>query len=461
MTEPRIGNRAGYVRSRYFMLSPRVYRDVQGSRVRVGYASRTATLLWLTPATADLIERADLSSIPDSEFGNLVHAKAIVSGSEFELAAVTGGMRRSAESAATRRFVIMPTSYCNMACSYCGQEHRKGAADEARIAAVIARVETAIAAPEVAAVEVGWFGGEPLLGMRVVERMSEAFLRVADAHGKRYTAKMTSNGSLLDARKLAVLHDRCRLGSLTVTIDGPEEIHDSRRLMKNGRGTFRSTVAVLAAALRDGTIPRMKIVIRVNIDQGNEEHVFDLISDLVLLGLGSRQTELQLSPVHSWGNDVSNVVLEARRYAVREGHWLRYAHTLGINIVAVPNATKQVTCIATTRQGELIDSTGNIFSCTEHPLVPGYADRGVLANVASIPASDQRPAGQFDQWYDQIEDGQWQCSSCPLLPVCGGRCPKLWSDGHIPCPSMKFDWIGKLDLAAMKHGLVAIESAAC
>jgi uncharacterized protein len=438
--------------SRYLMISPRLYVSPSGQHARVAYSARTATLLWLTPATASALERGDLSALAEGEADGLAAAGALVPRDAAELTEVLNRMRAAADSAATRRFVIMPTSYCNMACGYCGQVHRKQAVAQARAAATTARVRAAIEDPGVDAVEVGWFGGEPLLGMRVLTQMSEEFIAAADASGTRYRAKMTSNGSLLTPRTIAVLHDRCRLGALTITLDGPAEVHDRRRLMKNGRGTFWSTTRILADALHSGAIPGLKVVIRVNVDRENEDYIFDLIADLALLGLGHPQTELSLTPVHSWGNDVSAIEVEAKRYAAREDEWLRFAHSAGLAVVAVPTTIKQVTCIATTRRGELIDSVGNVFSCTEHPLVPGYAERGRLGQVESLPEPGQRPPGPFDDWYEQVGSGRWPCGNCALLPVCGGRCPKLWSDGHLPCPSMRFDWVAKLDLAAMQAG---------
>ena len=57
----------------------------------------------------------------------------------------------------------------------------------------------------------------------------------------------------------------------------------------------------------------------------------------------------------------------------------------------------------------------------------------------------------------RVEAGQAQCARCPLLPVCGGSCPKLWQEGHLPCPSLRFNWNERLDLAAARLGYEAVD----
>lgn len=66
-------------------------------------------------------------------------------------------------SQATRNFIYMPTSRCNMGCTYCGQEHGTNNSPEAVDEAFFQRVSHAIQHPDISHVHVAWFGGEPLL----------------------------------------------------------------------------------------------------------------------------------------------------------------------------------------------------------------------------------------------------------------------------------------------------------
>lgn len=438
--------------SRYLLIGKGLYRDASGAQVKIGYATRTAKIFAIDPDLAARLAGGDVAQMPAAELDRLRDLRAVVDSAENELDAVLSSYRSGSADPGPRMFTIMPTSYCNMACEYCGQEHFKSAVDRRRIERLAARVVTTIADPVTTLVSVNWFGGEPLLALRVIRELSADFIAAADAAGKPYTARMSTNGSLLTKATLTMLHRDCRLGSVVITIDGPEELHDRRRIKRNGIGSFHRTIAVLADVVRERSLPKLQIAIRINVDSENEQAVADLIVDLACFGLTGPQVEFEPMPVHSWGNDVSAVELEGRRYAAMESQWLRLAASLGVSFGTLPTTAKIRTCAATGRSAEIIDSGGRIYSCSEHPLVPGVRDTGILASLDDLAESARRPAGAFDDWYDQVGDGHQQCGRCPLLPVCGGSCPKLWREGYVPCPSFKHNWEQRLDIAARRLG---------
>ena len=76
-------------------------------------------------------------------------------------------------------------------------------------------------------------------------------------------------------------------------------------------------------------------------------HIGELITDLAAHGLAAPQVSLHPVPVHSWGNDISAVEIDARRYAAAEAQWLRLAQSLGFRFAYLPTAPKRTTCRAT------------------------------------------------------------------------------------------------------------------
>jgi len=329
-----------------------------------------------------------------------------------------------------------------MACSYCGQEHFKSST---RMQKTAQRVEEVIADPITRHVRVTWFGGEPMLALGVIRELSQRFLAATRQHGKSYSAGMPTNGSLLTERTLKVLREDCALDSIEVTIDGPPEVHDRRRLKRNGSGSFHQITSVL----RDHLPPGLNLTIRVNIDSENEDSVPDLLRELARIPL---KASLSLMPVHFWGNDVSDVEIEIRRFAQREAEWLRLAESLGIPFGPLPNVLKRTTCVATTRFSEIVDPAERVYSCSEHPLVPSVRDSGIIATVDQLSGAGPRPLGAFDDWYDSVSEQEVPCGRCPILPICGGSCPKLWREDHIPCPSIKFNYQERLEIAAGRLG---------
>jgi uncharacterized protein len=442
----------GYVRSRYLLLGDKVYVDRLGRRATLAYSARKATLFALDEATAERLRQNTMPPTPE-----LAAVGAIVPAEEDELAAVLAGLRSGSEDPARRGFTILVTGYCNMACGYCGQEHHRTAVQTQRVQRLAERVEATIAGQETREVEVVWFGGEPLLALRLIRELSARFVAAADLHRVGYSARMATNGSLLTVATLRELHHHCRLNAIEVTLDGPQAVHDRRRRKRNGTGSYHHIVHVLGEAVRERVAEGLELSIRINVDTENEAGVGELIADLAAHGLAAPQVSLHPVPVHSWGNDISAVELDARRYASLEAQWLRQAQALGFRFAGMPTALKQTTCRATSTQGEIVDLQERIYSCSEHPLVPGVRDSAVVATVADLVGAAPRPAGGYDDWYDHVEAGGAQCEKCPMLPVCGGACPKLWREGHLPCPSLRFNWNERLDLAAARLGYEAVE----
>lgn len=447
------------VKSRYLVTSERAYRRTDGTVVRLCYLSRHARLFSVDIGTADLLRGGAIDAIPPVKRNELARLGALVDAQTYELSEVLAGFRAGSASVRHRSFTVMPTAYCNMGCSYCGQEHFKSPHSATRVERLLNRIEAAMDREETELVTVTWFGGEPLMAYRLIGEMSERLVSRAEATKTGYHSQMASNGSLLTVRKVRYLHDSCRLRRLDVTLDGPREIHDRRRNLKNGRGSFDRCVGVLSDVAHDDVAPELSINLRVNVDRENEAHVPALLHDLATAGLAHARFTVQFMPVHSWGNDISTVELEARSYAGRETEWLRLAADLGFGWLTLPTETKATTCTATTRSGEIHDPQGQLYSCSEHPLVPGVRDSGIIARAEDLTGAEPRPGGAFDDWYDQVEDRSQPCNGCPLLPVCGGSCPKLWREGHLPCPSYKFNLQERLDLVAVRRlGLRTVET---
>jgi uncharacterized protein len=442
-------------RSTYLVISPGTFRSADGTGYRIAYASRTATTFRLLREEADLLESGRIDELPPALVDRLIRMEALVPGDEDELAEQTRRRKVGSAPPRLRRFAILPTSYCNMGCTYCGQAHTKSTVSHPRVRQQIDRVLAGIADPGTTAVHISWFGGEPLLGLRVIREISAEVVPAMHASGKAFSADVVSNGSLLSHRVLRDLYEECQVRWFEVTIDGPQETHDRRRAMRNGSGTFERIVTVLSETIEQDLYPELQFGIRTNVDHENQDLVADLIAELARRGLASPRIILKPAPVHSWGNDVSDRMLGRWEYARREMDWVRLAQDLGMTMPpGLPRQTKPATCVATSRSSEVTDANGKLFTCTEHVLVPSEA-HGQVATLDLLPAAELRPLGPFDSWYDEVAAGDWQCSSCPFLPVCGGGCPKLWKEGELPCPSYKFNWTDRLTVQALRRGLTA------
>ncbi len=124
------------------------------------------------------------------------------------------------------------TDQCNRKCAYCAIWRRPER--DLPLEQVTAIIDDLA---EAGALRISFTGGEPLLRQDMGDIISYA-------HEKGIETKMNSNGSLVKEKIDALRH----LDLLTLSLDGPMEIHDAIR----GRGAFADVQAALRAAREQG-----------------------------------------------------------------------------------------------------------------------------------------------------------------------------------------------------------------
>ena len=269
--------------------------------------------------------------------------------------------------------------------------------------------------------------------------------------GKPLTGHMVTNGSLLTLERLRTLVAQCNVTTYEITIDGPAVVHDARRLLKTGAGSYERILSAVAASLNEEHMGGVNFSLRTNVDRRNAGYVDEYLVDLADRGLASDRVLVNLQPVHDWSNDTSGIRLPIEEYAHLESGWMLRMYLLGLRFGVLPVAPKPVVCAAVTRSAEILDPAGQVFSCSEHVLVD--ADRSSALGTLEEVGGELRPPGQFDDFHDVVARGEVPCRSCSLLGVCGGSCPKVWRDGGVPCPSFKFNLETRLEIWGALHGL--------
>jgi uncharacterized protein len=357
-----------------------------------------------------------------------------------------------------RTFTFIPTSRCNMGCTYCGQIHAPGSVPSAVASSFLERVEAGFRSPNVWHVHVAWFGGEPLLGYRTIIDLSKQIAEMAAQVEKPYSSRMTTNGALLTPDRMQYLVEDALVSRFDITLDGPADVHDRHRPLKAGGTSFDKIVATLSwyrdAELRQPAI----VVLRTNVDRHNLPFVGQYLETMSRLGFNdARKFLFEISPIHSWGNDVSSIALPTQDAARHEVGWMELMEHLGLPYGVLPGRPRATTCVATDPHCEVIDNQGNLFSCTEIPLTPQEgSDR--LGNIMSLRMLDRRPQGQFDGWDEAVANGHIPCSTCQLRPICRGACPKQWSEGSIPCPTLKLNFDDRVAIFMRRHGYRTVDA---
>lgn len=438
--------------SDYLHTSGSHYRADDESRYRMIYATRTGTVACFPSDVVTQLENGQADAITEEHLKDLKDIQAVVDAEIDELNFVLNRQRRSNHSLATRNYVLLPSGYCNMGCSYCGQLHKPGKLPDSHRDAVAKRVLAGINEETTEKVNVSWFGGEPMVGYPVIVDLSQQFIAECERLGKPYTSKIVTNGSLLTHDKARELYLDCRVSYIEITLDGPARIHDAHRPLKKGGGSFDHIVSVVKQILDDEELGCLHIRFRTNVDVNNREWVDEYIDLMAENEFFHDHVDFNIVPVYSWSNDVSDIEIERSEFSKLQVAWYQRMIDLGLHVSVLPESMVGTVCSATALRSEVISSSGNVFSCTEHPLVPQHEMSDSLGKVKQLPLT-VRPVGPYDDWTETVEAGKTWCATCKLLPVCGGACPKQWDEGNPPCPTYKFTMQERFDLIAEMNGL--------
>src|SRR5882672_10989727 len=135
--------------------------------------------------------------------------------------------------------VLNVNTGCNLSCTYCYKEDLAKPADGRKMDFVTAArsVDLLLAAGAARErVNIVFFGGEPLSNIALIKQVVGYAEVAAGRAGQHMDFSMTTNATLLTPA-LIDYFDEHRFG-ISVSIDGPKDIHDRHRKSVGGRGTY-------------------------------------------------------------------------------------------------------------------------------------------------------------------------------------------------------------------------------
>jgi uncharacterized protein len=259
-----------------------------------------------------------------------------------------------------------------------------------------------------------FYGGEPLLQMRKMEEIMDAF------PAARFV--LQTNGLLLDRMSTKYVN---KLESVFVSLDGDEALSDSYR----GKGTYKRVAGNLRKIRDNGYMG--EIVARMTVGEETEidRQVLALIEKK---GLPISSVHWQLDALF-WQNDFAKRRFSewaSRSYNPRvrklihswvdrmreHGEVLRLYPLLGVTQSLLVNERSQLRCGAGWCVFN-IQTDGNITPC---PVMAGLTNF-YLGNIRETP---------LDSLRDSVFVSD-PCDRCDMVSICGGRClyaniTKLW-----------------------------------
>jgi uncharacterized protein len=314
---------------------------------------------------------------------------------------------------------LVLTHECNLACTYCyaGEKFRKDMDWDT----VVRSVELALAAPprrlpwedDDPPVDIGFFGGEPLICWDTFVRACEYARGRAAELGRRLRLAVTTNGTLITPERARRMRE---LGvEVTLSLDGDRGAHEATRPQRGGRSSFDDVVAGARNLLdAGGALDVIAVVAPQNVRRLGESVGF-------LVELGARQVILNPCFEEAWSDED----LEAWERGMRDAAEVYASAMRRGRAVAMPTFDNKLLAAAkgglascdSCGSGEreiAVAPSGNLYPCArmvgedrDHRLVIGDLDRGIdAARVGGLARGPSDPA----------------CETCAEKWRCGASC---------------------------------------
>ncbi len=196
---------------------------------------------------------------------------------------------------------IIPTEKCNFRCKYCYESFPDKVMSEEIQDAIILYLKKNL--NKYSSLHVSWFGGEPLLAIDMIERMSEKIKKVCAFFRKPFTASITSNGFLLGVDNFKKLL-KCNVIYYQITVDGTKDIHDFQRPHENlNISTYDTVVSNLKSIKDDVKNGLFRITIRSNFSKLHINKIEEYKKTFWGLFGNDKRFQFFVRPVMDWGGD--------------------------------------------------------------------------------------------------------------------------------------------------------------
>ncbi len=311
------------------------------------------------------------------------------------------------------KLTISVTADCNFNCTYCYQNNKKpkymsGETENKIIDYVNERLETD------GELSITWYGGEPLLALDTICRLSEAFIKIAGEREARYAAYIITNGYLL-SRKVIEKLKQYRITGAQVTVDGVPEYHDRMRRLKNGKGTFDRIMANIRETVKGEN--GIRISIRINIGKGNCYSFPQFVDKLEEYGIKDKVTLAftQLEPHEYLCQEINDAALTPEEYCEVYTRIADIAVEREVNHRIIPDRSMSH-CSSTMKEGFLIGSDGKLYKC--------WNVVGIQSECVGEIGKDVKLAEGSLKWLAWDIFQNEMCRGCSILPLCMGGCPR-------------------------------------
>lgn len=320
---------------------------------------------------------------------------------------------------------IAPTLRCNFACSYCFEQaaHNQNKRD-GHDAFMPEDVQQGLinyikqATKTVKSVHVTWFGGEPLLGMQLIFDLTQKIMAITAERQLAYSADMVTNGYLLSGNpKIMRKLQDSRITSFQITLDGPPEVHNSRRMLKAGQAATFDKILEGITLLQAN---QMSVELRVNIDRSNMAEAVKLLDILEARQLKDISVNLGHVVADTAGcKSIADSCVTKEEFAVLNRTFREALRQKGFKqdrASCYPRIASA--CAANQINALVVDPDGDLYKCWSE--IGEKTAR--IGNITSLNQRSQSERMHEIRWLTWEPFERADCLACKFLPLCMGGC---------------------------------------
>jgi uncharacterized protein len=293
---------------------------------------------------------------------------------------------------------IMPNFKCNFRCKYCYEKKNKESLSDELYDKIYQIIQKNI--KKISVLNLSWFGGDPSLSIDKVIHFNNKIRRLCKKENVVLLSSMTTNFYLLNKVNFMKLYN-CGIKSYQVTIDGEKSVHDSYRVLANGKGTFDIIMSNLVNVKKING--NFNITVRLNYD--NKTDYDGYLLDLSNKIGKDKRFNFVFRPISNWDNVNRDYVCSEKGAIRKMCHLIKTSKALGLNC---SNYISQLlsSCYVFYPNNLLITEKGLVKQCT----VNLDKEDNLLGDLSNYHISKQM--FKFDN-----------CPYCRFFPLCkGGSC---------------------------------------
>ncbi len=352
--------------------------------------------------------------------------------------------------------VMKGTRLCNLRCTYCNY-WREGPNQVMRFPVLARAIRDTLASPRTVNVEFVWHGGEPTLLPIAFYRKALWLQQRFRRPGQVIKNRIQTNATRIGDDWIAFWR-RYRF-IVGVSLDGPPEVHDRRRLDRRGRSTAAQVQAGLARLQAAGLDPRLYIVIDDAVIEAGPARVLDY-----LLEIGAQRVGLLNAVPAYTAPDAppSGTYLPWPRYLAFLTElfrlwWPRHVDRIVFRELAdlagqLAGRPPLVCNFAGDCFGNVftIEPTGEISACDRYLDDPDY----LFGNLLHTRLGDVEASARMTEMRAANQVAVERSRACPWFAVCHGGCPHDRGLGLRHVPGFPADCCGLAPLLTAMAGVL-------